>query len=67
MDALKLEEGIEVHFYDDYSRGDFSKCSLRIIQYHNNGKAVHVFLDVKQTATLFKSLKKLQSKETGAV
>lgn len=62
MDTLKLSDS-EVHFIDSYERENFSTCQLRFVQYHNNGKAIHIHLDERDVNKLYATLKNLKSEQ----
>ena len=52
-------DGIIIKFKDDYSKGDYSKSKMLITQYFKKGKAIHITLNERETAFLFKKMQEL--------
>lgn len=52
MKTFHFNDDKELQFSDDYERGNYSKSKLKVIQYFDNGTAVHVTLNEKEVEFL---------------
>ena len=63
MKHFELSGGKTIVIQDDLSRGDYSKIKIKIVEYHNNGKAVYIILDEGETRFLLSEIEKLRQPE----